>query len=602
MTTRLVAFAYEPRVGAGWETPVLEFGASLTAVSGENGSGKTPVMKGIMAALGHEVAIDPDILARCARARVALLVDGKPVKITRFLESAFLLEVSDGTSTTFFETQAAFADKMLELLGIQQRELTTVGNEQTQIYVNLLYPLFWVDQDLGWTSLYATPGKRDFIRSQYTEMVRVLLGLPARHPFRSRDDYDKAKQRLAVVDKHVATQRALVQRLRAEADVNRRDEKNLLQSRDELKAELSLFESALEDVRSITRKQDEEIARLEERRTALLNQRFALAGRQQQLTLALNEIDGEVEVLAANEQATDLLKTFCGNAMCKLFQPQYESYGRTLLFLKDQMKDLKSVDSSLHREHESVSSRVTEMDAALEQARAERAQTVLQSPQSQVQGRVAAVTTKLVDVELLLSRIEQLSREEQRFERSLDEREQQAQAVENLKPRSERRNDGSAFDARHMLAKKMDEWLDVLSTPNLPRGVVVEEDFSLRIKGEIFGPDSSISGSTRTRVVLAFHAALLETALELGGNHPGWLLLDAPKQHELSQVDLNAYIGRLSDVARRHPGKVQTVFSIANTEAPLPLREGDIEWKPSNGVGREAKYLWPTKQPTKSEA
>ena len=35
------------------------------------------------------------------------------------------------------------------------------------------------------------------------------------------------------------------------------------------------------------------------------------------------------------------------------------------------------------------------------------------------------------------------------------------------------------------------------------------------------------SGSTRTRIVLAFHAALLEMSLARGGNHPGWLLFDA---------------------------------------------------------------------------
>jgi hypothetical protein len=139
----------------------------------------------------------------------------------------------------------------------------------------------------------------------------------------------------------------------------------------------------------------------------------------------------------------------------------------------------------------------------------------------------------------------------------------------------------------------MDEWLDTLNTSNLTQGVTVDEDFELIIRGETFSRDSSISGSTRTRVVLAFHAALLETALDRGGNHPGWLLLDAPKQHELSPADFDAYIRRLTDVSRRHPEKVQTVFSIANTDAPLPLRTDDSSWMPTNGTGRDARYLWP---------
>ena len=40
--------------------PVLPFGAMFTAVQGANGSGKTPVMKGIMLALGHELNLPPE--------------------------------------------------------------------------------------------------------------------------------------------------------------------------------------------------------------------------------------------------------------------------------------------------------------------------------------------------------------------------------------------------------------------------------------------------------------------------------------------------------------------------------------------------------------
>jgi hypothetical protein len=74
-----------------------------------------------------------------------------------------------------------------------------------------------------------------------------------------------------------------------------------------------------------------------------------------------------------------------------------------------------------------------------------------------------------------------------------------------------------------------------------------------------FSTNTHQSGSSRTRIVLAFHAALL-VALLRSGNHPGWLFFDGPKQHELNQQDFDAYIERLRLISDKHPGRVQVVF------------------------------------------
>jgi hypothetical protein len=568
---------------------LLKFGAPLTSVGGDNGAGKTPMMKGIMSALGHEVSLDPEIIRNCQCARVELLIDGQSVLLSRTLDEHFELRVSQGDDTVVYTDEASFSTWFLEALGIRQRALTSLRRDSTQIYLNVLYPLLWVDQDAGWTSIY-TPS-RSFVLSQYAEMTRVIFGLPPRHPYRSRDDYEDAKRRLEALEKHIETQRFLVQRLRRGIDVDLGADATLRARRDQLKGELALSEKTLDDLRTLTQRHDEAISQLEAQRASLVTDQSALVGRQRQLELALREIDGEVEVLAANVQATELLKQFCGRDDCKLFQPHSESYGRTLLFLKDQMKDLKSADGTLAKSVSSVGTRVAAIDAELTRSRAEREAVVTASPHAQAHVRLEAVVKELVDVELKITKLDQLSREKQRFDRSIEEREQQVQMVEKLKPRGERRAETAVIDARQALAKRMDEWLDTLRTPNLPRGVSVDEDFELIIRGEVFSRNSSISGSTRTRVVLAFHAALLEAALDVGGNHPGWLLLDAPKQHELSQDDLNAYFGRLSEVSRRYPGRIQVVFSIAHTE--VPLGADDVSWLPTHGTGRNAKYLLP---------
>lgn len=65
MSVRLHTFQYLPRGPHGWGSRVLPFGQMFTAVQGPNGTGKTPLIKGIIQGLGHEVELPPDVLARC---------------------------------------------------------------------------------------------------------------------------------------------------------------------------------------------------------------------------------------------------------------------------------------------------------------------------------------------------------------------------------------------------------------------------------------------------------------------------------------------------------------------------------------------------------
>ena len=64
MSVRLESFQYLPQGADGWGSRLLLFGAMFTAVQAPNGAGKTPIMKGLMQGLGHEVDLPPDVLAR----------------------------------------------------------------------------------------------------------------------------------------------------------------------------------------------------------------------------------------------------------------------------------------------------------------------------------------------------------------------------------------------------------------------------------------------------------------------------------------------------------------------------------------------------------
>ncbi len=139
----------------------------------------------------------------------------------------------------------------------------------------------------------------------------------------------------------------------------------------------------------------------------------------------------------------------------------------------------------------------------------------------------------------------------------------------------------------------MQQWLVTLGTQNT-KEARFDDDFVLYVDGAKFAATTHQSGSTRTRIVLAFHAALLEVSLARGGKHPGWLLFDAPKQHELNQSDFDAYTDRLKLVATKYAGRVQVVFSAADLKTQF--ESGDEIWIPPFTMDGVPRFLGNTTQ------
>jgi hypothetical protein len=128
----------------------------------------------------------------------------------------------------------------------------------------------------------------------------------------------------------------------------------------------------IEAVRSASAFFDREIAALEAQRNELFERHNVLIKRQGQLSLVLSELDGEEDILTANVQATDLLRQFCGREECQMFATSERSFGRSLLSLKDQIKDLRTSDRDLGRDAESIAHQISVIDDALSAKRTER--------------------------------------------------------------------------------------------------------------------------------------------------------------------------------------------------------------------------------------
>lgn len=568
MSVRLESFRYLPRGAEGWESRLLHFGEMFTAVQGANGTGKTPIMKGVIQGLGHEVELPPDVLARCEFAETTLVVDGRPVILTRRLGENFEIRVNDGEEKEVFTSQAEYAKWFVALFSADPPTLTNKQNPPQPVWLcpTVLLPALWVDQAHGWTTDYWTPANRNFIQDQRQEVIRFLVGLPARHPFRARTEYDAAKDSLSRTEAAIELQRFMVERLRSDEQLADDEEPRLIERRARARRELDANSEVMEAIRSTTSFFDREIAALEARRNELAGREGALTWRKGQLSLALSELDGEEDILTANVQATDLLRQFYGREGCQMFATSERSFGRSLLFLKDQIKDVTTSNRELARDVDSINQQITVVDDALAAKRRQREQAVNASPQAEVVSKLGGLTKEVVAVELRLAKFQQYATEKQKFERLLDQREQSVAAVAAARPTGVK-GANAADDARQMLSDAMQQWLITLGTQNT-KTAHFDEDFVLYVDGAKFSTTTHQSGSTRTRIVLAFHAALLEVSLARRGNHPGWLLFDAPKQHELSQTDFDAYTDKLQLIATKYPGRVQVVFSVADLNRP----------------------------------
>jgi prefoldin subunit 5 len=587
MSIRLNSFQYLPRGADGWGSRLLHFGEMFTAVQGANGTGKTPIMKGVIQALGHEVELPPEVLSRCDAAQISLVVDGRTVMLTRMLGASFEMRLEDGTDKKTFTDQASYAKWFVALFCDEPRTLTNKQNQSAELYASVLLPALFVDQDHGWTTDYWTPPNRNFIQDQRQEVIRFLVGLPARHSFRARNEFDAAKKSLERIESIIEMQRFIVERLRTSEHLLDSEESELIERGAKLRGQLEINSGLIEAVRSATDYFDREIVVLEAQRDELSVRKRKLERQKNQLSKVLSELDGEEDILTANVMATDLLRQFCGQDGCQMFATSERSFGRSLLFLKDQIKDLKASDRALSREVESIAQQINALERGLAGKRRERDQAVNASPQGDFVGKLDAITKELVVVELRLAKVQQYVAERQKFEQLLDRREQASVAVTSLRPTGVK--GASAVDDVHqMLSDAMQKWLMTLGTQNTST-VKFDENFVLHIDGAKFSTTTHQSGSTRTRIVLAFHAALLEVSLARGGNHPGWLLFDAPKQHELSQTDFDAYTERLERVSAKYPGRVQVVFSVADLKTQF--QAGDEVWMPSFTFSGASRFL-----------
>ena len=157
--------------------------------------------------------------------------------------------------------------------------------------------------------------------------------------------------------------------------------------------------------------------------------------------------------------------------------------------------------------------------------------------------------------------------------------------IRSLRPTS-RRDNSRLSDVLNVFRNEFETWLGILSTPNITSSSN-DGSFNAIINGARFSEDSFQDGSTRSRIVLAYIAALIQTSHKVEGNHPGFVFLDTPRQHELHMLDLKQYFTEFRKLMK----KMSLQVVIACKDAIFEKQKTDKLYKPNFRSGVGLRYL-----------
>ena len=346
MNFKLLTLEFIPRGIAGWTSKKIDLTNMMTVFFGDNGTGKTPIVSGLAYGLGGTIEVPSEIKKHCSKVVVNFLSNNTHYSIERFLDEkdfqVYVFKQGD-TNRKLLTDEKQFSDWMLDKLSIEQRTITGRNkNAPTPIYLSTLLPLLYIEQDHGWGTTYYAPTNRRFIKSQEEEMIRVILGLPARHQHVSKKEEEALKRRIGSLDDNIARLKNNIdeeERKIAKDDL-KKDE--LIQRKDALNRDLDALQDGADRIQSISSSFDVDVSNklAEIERLTLDKNKLHLEGKKY-----LRVIDGleeESNMLSDNEKAANIFRNLCGNnSNCGLFKESQDSYGRRLLFLQDQKKDIE---------------------------------------------------------------------------------------------------------------------------------------------------------------------------------------------------------------------------------------------------------------------
>jgi hypothetical protein len=566
----------------GWESPLLHFGQRTTSLYAPNGSGKTPIVQAIAFCLGFNTKFRADVRERCLAAALTFEHDDVIYEAQRDLTTEHFVLRFKGNVFEYF-SEGDFSEELFKILGLNLPELVSTTRQLTKAYVSTLLPIFYVRQDGGYISAYTAPAT--FITDQFVEMIRFSFGLNPKRSYTAKRDLLEAKDQLDSINRKLITQQKVIGDLSKSVD-------DSIDSRETMKQRSEWIASHINELKDSVNAEGAANATLtellnykEEKIRASRRLHGELRARISGIESIRNEIEGEIKTLSLNEESKRLFESFsdiCARPDCGLFMSSSESYGKNLLYLKDQIKDLKINTSRAEIQLIEIEHRLSEEEQERDLITSKISLPLVNNTTAQIVTAVQSLTKELIEVEQQLSLAENLRDHRKKYLQLEDDRSktQDRIALLNDNGRADIEFNKMRLNVRDLVVK----WMDILKTPNASRDIEIDLDFKFRFGVE---PLEAFTGSTKVRLILAIHAAIFEAYLINPKNPFRFLILDTPKQHELNTEDLAKYLEELQSICDSMNGQIL----ISSTEYHHIVGEADIEWLPQYPGVEQNMYL-----------
>ena len=581
----MLSLKVEPLGINGWESPKLEFGKRTTFIFARNGSGKTPIIQSFAACLGFPPKFRDEIYGKCAGILLEVEHEGETIVIRRFLgtnnRDFHIVLTYRGVETEHFN-EGSFSMALFNTLGLEPPRLVSNVGQVTHPYISTLLPLFYLNQVDGYTAAYKSSSA--FIEDQFVEMVRFVFGLNPKHSYDLKKELISEKEALeAQTRKIVAAQRIFeyqaqgIDDSKASQDALQRRVSDLNVQLESLRDSVDAKDSASSVITDLLRQKEQQIRTKKNELSALQNR---ISG----IDAIRTEIEGEVKTLGLNEEARRVFSSFgeiCSVTNCGLFVGSTESYGKNLLYLRDQIKDL---DRNVLR----AEMRIEQIQKILEDMYADHNLLLdeLNSPAAagidKLVTAVQTLTKQLVETQTEIGQIVALQGERSKLFRLETERfriQDRIDAISNS-GRSDTEFNKLRFQLRELAVK----WMDILDAQNVDRNIEIGLDLRFKFDGESL---DLFSGSTKIRLVLAIHAAIFEAYISEPFRPFRFIILDTPKQQELHTEDLANYLYELEKLCEAK--NAQLILS--STEYDHPTGDYDSRWLPMYRGSDHSMYL-----------
>lgn len=591
MSVNLENFKFQTNSITGWESEEIKFGKEFTILLGGNGTGKTPMMWGMAYALGYPLDLATDITNNSSHTSFILNHAGSKYKFVRSTSKEFLVTVSkDKEDLQEFTSQLEFSNFMFKLFDIKPTELTPSKGEKAVVpYMSTFLPLIWVSQSRGWTFLYQPQTNQKFIRNQREEMIRLLLDIPPKNPFDRKKTYQEKKTELEIIKNRLdfskenlnSYKKDLGSTANLKIDAVEQDKKNTRRMIDSARALLTQTQKNTADLDSAIGNQKIKIFRIK-------NEINDLKSKRDSLETAYAELDGDTEILESNEVATDEFRKVCGTEGCKVFENARIMYGKRLLYLRDQLKDIKNTSSSILEKIEEIELVLAQELKNLNDLEITRTNFLKSEGLDETIKIIDELGIKYSELDSKLRQLYSLEKLKNSFSELIIKKSALEEMVNDLRPKAGKTDRSRLLDILTIFRSNFTKWLEILETPNIKQSEI-DDTFSVLINGQKFTEDSSEDGSTRARIVLAYFATLLETAVTKSNKHPGFMFLDTPRQHELHLPHLRKYFSELRKLIKQYNCQV----IIACKDKIFEPQQNDAVYYPKFKFEKDLRYLGP---------